>query len=828
MPPATPPRRSKLALPDWLTTPVGRVALYLAVLVAAVRVCADAELLQPEWMQAMGTVSTLAGCAFALGHLVRLGRSPRGLQEPRRFWRLQRIAVMSLGVAAAAAGGAAFNEGIAGTALRGAALLASFAALATLAWSTVHIPGGEIARRHRVTASLDLATLIVAGLIGFWILALKPAMLALRFQVGPGREGGDMPAALGVVLAIAFYAFFSLLLTSTLVLIPFRSHEGGVSRGLHLLAGTIIVLIVAEVVPHCMALATGGLGAPPVFTGWALATLGIGIHAGLARSQAGTVASEAPPQSRVAMPFAAIGLLAVLIFVGLSSPEQISANIHLFLVAMSAGFILVVVRQTVIARENFGLALEMQRAKEAAESANSVRLQFLANISHDLRTPLNGVLGCTQILLREKTMGSKQRELLKTIQGCAEHLRNLINDLLDLSKLEADKLELAPSPFDLKGLLAALIKTFALEAETKKIALELEQSADLPEWIQCDRKRLQQILGNLVHNAIKFTDHGRVKVRARVAGPALIFDVIDTGCGIMPDKIGELFQPFHVVDERSIRLEGTGLGLSICKKLANKMGGDISVTSKLGKGSTFSVVIPLTLASPVVEIQRTVVDYQGRRRRVLIVDDNPANRIVLRTMLEPLDFLVHEADGAASAHEQISQAQPDIVLMDLMMPGVDGFTLCREIRDMDILRMPVLLAVSAMAGDDVLERCRQAGFADLLNKPVHLDALVDALRVHAGIEWTYGVIHPAPVALDEGPVNEPIVPPSADEITAFLDLARRGVVRNIESRAEELARSHPEYSPFARRVARYARDFKLKELGEWLTSLNTQQAHGSA
>ncbi len=828
MPPATPPRRSKLVLPDWLTTPVVRVALYLAVLTVAVRACTDACLLTAEWTQAMGMLAALAGCAFAFVHLVRLCRSGRCPPELRRFWRLQRITVMAIAAAAAAAGGAAFNEGLPGTALRGTAILASFAALATLAWSTVRIPGGEISRRHRVIASLDLATLILAGLIGFWILAMKHAMLALQVQAGPEPETGGAPAALAIVLVIALYAFFSLLLTSTLVLMPFRTHEGAVSRGLHLLAGGIIVLVVAEVVPHCMGLAEAGLGAPPVFTGWALATLAIGIHAGLAREQTGAAPAEAPPQSRVAMPFAAIGLLAVLVFVGLTSPEQISANIHLFLVAMFAGFILVVIRQTVIARENFGLALEMQRAKEAAESANSVRLQFLANISHDLRTPLNGVLGCTQILLREKTMGSKQRELLKTIQGCAEHLRNLINDLLDLSKLEADKLELAPSPFDLKGLLAALIKTFALEAETKRITLELEQAADLPDWIKCDRKRLQQILGNLVHNAIKFTDHGRVKVRARVAGPALIFDVIDTGCGILPDKIGELFQPFHVVDERSIRLEGTGLGLSICKKLANKMGGDISVTSKLGKGSTFSVVVPLTLAAPVVEVQRTVVDYQGRRRRVLIVDDNPANRIVLRTMLEPLDFLVHEADGAASAHEQISQAQPDIVLMDLMMPGVDGFTLCRQIRDMDILRMPVLLAVSAMAGDEVLERCRQAGFADLLNKPVHLDGLVDALRVHAGIEWTYGVIQPAPVSLDEGPADEPIVAPPPEEVSAFLDLARRGVVRNIETRAEELARTHPEYTPFARRVARYARDFKLKELGEWLTTLTTHQSHGSA
>jgi CheY-like chemotaxis protein len=197
-------------------------------------------------------------------------------------------------------------------------------------------------------------------------------------------------------------------------------------------------------------------------------------------------------------------------------------------------------------------------------------------------------------------------------------------------------------------------------------------------------------------------------------------------------------------------------------------------------------------------------------------------------MLEPLDFLVHEADGAAATHEQIKLAHPDIVLMDLMMPGTDGFTLCGQVLEMDILRLPVLIAVSAMAGDDVLERCRKAGFADLLNKPVHLDALVNALRVHAGIEWTYGVIQPGPHEVIEGSPQETIVSPPTEEVSAFLDLARRGVVRNIETRAEQLAHNHPEYSPFARRVARYARDFKLKELGEWLVTLKTPQPHGSA
>ncbi|MBE2215159.1 MAG: response regulator [Opitutaceae bacterium] len=826
--------RSIPVLPAWLTSRVGTVALAIALVAAIAKVVEFLGWGTAQMVNTFSAAMVVVACGFALNEL-RLTSRPAVCPVPaRRFWRLQRIAVLAITVVALATTVATLPVPVLHAWVRWVSLAASLASMALLIWAAAHIPSGELSARERATASLDITTLIIAGLVAFWILALDGALSATQAAVDSAPSDPDVANTLiigsfGAFAVITVFTFLSLLLLSSLLLMPYRAREAGVASGLRILGAGVLALIAGEIVPYCYALArVERFESTPTCYGWTLLLLSIGLHARLARGPQAKPQDERTVQSRVSVPYAAIGLIAVLLITAVLPTSNYREYTHLYLFAVFAAFLLVVVRQTVIARENLTMVLEMQRAKEIAESANNARLQFLANISHDLRTPLNGVLGCAQILLREKTMNSKQRELLKTIQGCAEHLRNLINDLLDLSKLEADKLELAPSPFDLKALLAALIKTFALEAETKKIVLELDQAPDLPDWIKCDRKRLHQILGNLVHNAIKFTDHGRVKVRARVNAGALIFEVIDTGCGIMPDKIGELFQPFHVVDERSIKLEGTGLGLSICKKLANKMGGDISVTSRPGKGSTFSVVVPLALATPVVEEQRTVVDYQGRRRRVLIVDDNAANRAVLRAMLEPLDFLIHEADGAEATRAQISQAQPDIVLMDLMMPGTDGFTLCAEILEMDVLRLPVLIAVSAMAGEDVLQRCRKAGFADLLNKPVHLDAIVNALRVHAGIEWTYGVLQPPPIAAEDSTPLEQIVAPPAEEVSAFLDLARRGVVRNIETRAEQLAHAHPEYSSFARRVARYARDFKLKELGEWLSSLSTSQAHGSA
>jgi CheY-like chemotaxis protein len=322
-----------------------------------------------------------------------------------------------------------------------------------------------------------------------------------------------------------------------------------------------------------------------------------------------------------------------------------------------------------------------------------------------------------------------------------------------------------------------------------------------------------------------------VTLRARADNGALVFEVHDTGCGILPDKLGELFQPFHVVDERSIKLEGTGLGLSICKKLARKMGGDITVESVIGKGSVFSVRLPLEEAAPVIETQRTIVDYQGRRRRILIIDDQPANRIVLRTMLEPLDFLIDEAGEARTALEHIRFAKPDIILMDLMMPGIDGFTLCGQVAALDIVPRPVCLAVSALSGEEVHARCREVGFNELLHKPVNFDLLLEALHTHAAIEWTYGVIQPAPPPGHGDAAPKPpeqIVPPSADEIAALLDLARRGFVRNIETRAGALAQEHPECAAFSRRVMAFVSDFKLKELADWLSSLTHQPIHGPA
>lgn len=803
--------------PEWFLTPTGITAVFIGTAVALVRLFSAADLWQGRVAEAAVAGLCLIATGFSLAAALRTARD-KNLSGPlRRAWELigAGLALLACGVAGHLAALWIQNEQpvLSGYLLTGC----GFAAAGLVLLALLRLPAGRLARRHRVSALLDLGTLGLAGFVAFWIYTIAPI--------------GAPPLTRGFsLLVIVLHAVVAMALLCAASALYLRPRDPAVRHGFHPLLLGIAFLVVLDLGPFATAVNLDGPSARPPLTGWSLFALAAAVAArGMRFSIPVPPAPPREPRGQMGVPVASTLLVGFLLSTSLINPELWQSQIKVLAPATFIALALIVTRQTLTARDNLRLAHEMKAAKEVAETANTARLQFLANISHDLRTPLNGVLGCAQILLRDKAISPKQRELIRTMQTSAEHLRNLINDLLDLSKLEADKLELSPTAFELRSFLDDLVKTFAIEAEKKKVVLELRIPGVLPGWIVCDRKRLQQILGNLVHNAIKFTERGSVHVRVQAAGAELVIEVTDTGCGIMPDKLGELFLPFHVVDPRSIKLDGTGLGLSICKKLARRMGGDISVQSVVSKGSTFTVHLPLKESAPVVEVHRTIVDYQGRRRRILIVDDQPANRIVLRTMLEPLDFLVDEAADAAAAIEQVRFARPDVILLDLMMPGVDGFELLRQIQELPLPALPPCLAVSALSGEEVERRCRDAGFRQLLNKPVNFDLLTEALHTHAGIEWTHGVLQPAPPERETGPADRraTLTAPPPAEIAAFLDLARRGFVRNLEGRADQLAQQNSLYTAFADRVRRHARAFELKELADWLAHLSTDKSDGS-
>jgi signal transduction histidine kinase/CheY-like chemotaxis protein len=322
-------------------------------------------------------------------------------------------------------------------------------------------------------------------------------------------------------------------------------------------------------------------------------------------------------------------------------------------------------------------ARALREAKEAADAASRAKSYFLASVSHELRTPLNGILGYTQILRRDTTLTPKQRDGVRVVHESAEHLLALINDVLDLSKIEAGRIELNPTDFHLPEFATAVERVFTPRAKEKSILFETAVASDLPAWVRADEQRLRQVVFNLLSNAVKFTKAGGVvfslqRVGQSDGGELIRFSVSDTGPGIAPEDISKLFEPFaQVGNKATAAATGTGLGLAISRSLVERMGGKLRVESKVGWGSRFwfEVALPVVAAAPAAHVNRRLVGYEGPRRRVLVVDDNAANRAVMVDMLAPLGFDVFEAADGLGAVREGERFKPDLVLMDLRLPA---------------------------------------------------------------------------------------------------------------------------------------------------------------
>jgi len=384
---------------------------------------------------------------------------------------------------------------------------------------------------------------------------------------------------------------------------------------------------------------------------------------------------------------------------------------------------------------------------DGIQRAGRAKSAFLASISHEIRTPMNAILGFTQLLLRDPSLAPGQRQYLETIGRSGEHLQALIDDVLEMSKIEAGRVSVQPSLVDLRGLVADLSGMFRLRTETKRLRFEVELDERVPDCVVTDERKLRQILINLLGNAIKFTEQGHVLWRVRVEPTdtlvsRLLVDVDDSGPGIPASDRERIFDPFEQA-AAGVRAGGTGLGLAISRQLARLLGGDVTVQSEVGRGSCFHVEISLSqgeLDGPRVETPlRRVIGIKPTADpfRVLVVDDQPENRKLMSQMLAAVGFHIREASDGAEAVTIFAAWSPHAVLMDMRMPKLGGAEAIRQIRATPVGKTVFILAVSASVFADSQQQALAAGADDFLSKPFREADLLERLRVRLGVEYIF-------------------------------------------------------------------------------------------
>jgi predicted ATPase/signal transduction histidine kinase/DNA-binding response OmpR family regulator/tRNA A-37 threonylcarbamoyl transferase component Bud32 len=475
----------------------------------------------------------------------------------------------------------------------------------------------------------------------------------------------------------------------------------------------------------------------------------------------------------------------------------------------------VVVRTSELAKRTDELEQEIivrKRAEDAAETANQAKSTFLANMSHELRTPLNGILGYAQILQRDSSITSKQQHGLNVIEQSGNHLLALINDILDLAKVESGKISLCEIDFNLPSLLSGVGEIINIRAKNKGINFDLELGNDLPNAVHGDERQLRQILLNLLDNAIKFTNKGNVTLSVHKQNAKISFRIADTGIGISPENLETIFKPFEQVGDMECQAKGTGLGLAISKNLVALMGGQLRVSSQINVGTQFW----FELALPVVDynvtqvIQQPIIGVKGEPLKILVVDDNLDNQAVLVDLLSPLGFKVKRANDGLEGLETARNWQPDAIITDLVMPKMDGLELIRQLRQSPVLKNKVIIVISASTYAEDKNKSLVVGSNAFLPKPIQTERLFEQLQQLLNLSWIYAEI------AEENSCSQSIVFPPVEKIKKLYELSQKGDVNELKKQAAILTKSDVQLKPFVAQMQAFLKKYQLDELSEWL------------
>jgi signal transduction histidine kinase/DNA-binding LacI/PurR family transcriptional regulator/DNA-binding LytR/AlgR family response regulator len=464
-----------------------------------------------------------------------------------------------------------------------------------------------------------------------------------------------------------------------------------------------------------------------------------------------------------------------------------------------------------------------EEARRTAEAANRAKSIFLSNISHELRTPLNSILGYTQILQADQLINDHQRKGLHIIQASGEHLLSLINDLLDLAKVEAGKMQFQVTIFDIYAMITEICDMIEERAAIKNLKF-LREISGVPRMVLGDERRLRQVLVNLLSNAVKFTRQGSVALRVMGSPDAqtrIRFQVSDTGAGIAPEHLEIIFKPFEQLGAQTGE-QGSGLGLAISRELVALMGGTLQVQSEPGRGSVFWFDIPLPAVDrepfPAVQSRGRVIGVDGQSPTVLVVDDHADNRVIVRDMLQPLGFIVAEACDGLEGLAQIEAFKPDVVILDLVMPALNGLDMIRRIRQMTGHDHLVVIVSSASAYPDDRIQSLNAGAQAFIPKPISRSLLVETLQRHIPwIEWRYD--KPLPDVQSD---HSDALPPETT-LTVLSDLAQIGDVDALHDAIDRLKQDMPQVVSFIGKVQYFLDTFQIGQLQTFLEQMRARR-----